>query len=107
MQPDGQSPQPTVTATRNAPTPDAGATSYQLDWPIMSESLGMIPSSLGSWAMTAATASSAVVTGPPPADGTGLAVGAAAPLQATSTHIASSIARMPRLTMAPGRDRRG
>ena len=43
MQPAWQSPQPTRMLTRNAPTPDAGATSYQLDWPIMPGSRGRMP----------------------------------------------------------------
>ena len=39
----GQSPQPIVKRTTNAPTPDAGATSYHLDWPISCGSLGPMP----------------------------------------------------------------
>ena len=76
MQPDGQSPQPTRIVTRNAPTPDAGFTSYQLDWPIMSGSFSVIPANRGSKATTAATACSVVVTGPPARLGAGEADGA-------------------------------
>ena len=36
MQPAMQSPQPTRIDTRNAPTPDAGITSYHADWPMRS-----------------------------------------------------------------------
>src|SRR6186713_2191278 len=83
MQPAGQSPQPTWIVTRNAPTPDAGTTSYQLGWPIRPASPGSMPANRGSAAMTRATASASVVTGPPTgdADGDGTALDAA-PAQA-------------------------
>ena len=47
----------------NAPTPEAGATSYQLAWPIASGLRGAIPVRRGSARMTRATACSGVVTG--------------------------------------------
>src|SRR6478609_3319289 len=64
MQPAWQSPQPTVKRTMKAPTPDAGATSYHLDWPMRFGSLGPMPANCGLAATTAATACSPVVTGP-------------------------------------------
>src|SRR6187200_800875 len=65
MQPAGQSPQPTYTVTMKAPTPDAGMTSYQADWPMRSGSLSWMFAKRGSVAATAAHACSGVVTGPP------------------------------------------
>ena len=62
MQPLGQSPEPIRTVTTNAPTPDAGVTSYQLAWPMRSGLRGWIPASRGSAAMTRATACSGLVT---------------------------------------------
>src|SRR6187397_297671 len=98
MQPAGQSPQPTVKRTMNAPTPDAGVTSYQRGWPIRSGSLGPMPANFGFAATTAATACSGVVTGPmtPP-----LAVGGSDgpalpapgdPLEAAEEHATSATA---------------
>ena len=62
MQPASQSPQPIVTVTTNAPTPDAGWTSYQPAWPMRSGSFGPSLAKRGSVATTAAQASAGVVT---------------------------------------------
>jgi hypothetical protein len=74
MQPAWQSPQPIVTVTMNAPTPEAGWISYQPACPIRSGSFGPIVANRGSAATTAAQASAGVVTVVPTL-GEGLGVG--------------------------------
>src|SRR5690349_22722971 len=94
MQPAGQSPQPIRIVTMNAPTPDAGTTSYQFAWPIRFGSRAVIPVKRGFSMMTRATASAAVTTGPAgegdAALGTGLGAPAAQPVVSIATTVTTS-----------------